>query len=294
MRSWSILVVLGAAGCGSYWDLPKGEELPYGCAGELNWYVDTDGDNFGDPLSLPEVSCDPVTGRAPNALDCDDQDAAITGRIGTICPVELGAGEYQTGTTGTGDPIYEYLSAPSTCNSGVVIEGVEYVGTCGDVRMGFTQAATTCLHWAGWPEDGSDGLALIDSPSGTLEGFLNGLDGQIGDFGAWIDVRWEPGTDPLYDGSWVLGSGAPADAYPLCQGSLTPADFWPDVNFNDPVARDNVESVVPDLRLALLKDGDNWCMGVPPTGRVAFPLCQRPAPSGLDYEESAEGATTSE
>ena len=45
-------VVLGGlvsiAGCGSYWDLRPGEVLAIGCADLLNYYLDVDGDGWGE------------------------------------------------------------------------------------------------------------------------------------------------------------------------------------------------------------------------------------------------------
>lgn len=44
----------------------------------LAWYVDSDGDGFGDPDSTPIMSCDAITGRTSNDDDCDDNDVDLT------------------------------------------------------------------------------------------------------------------------------------------------------------------------------------------------------------------------
>ena len=41
-----------------------------------NWYLDGDGDGYGDPASVA-AACDPPSGYVANADDCDDGDAAI-------------------------------------------------------------------------------------------------------------------------------------------------------------------------------------------------------------------------
>ncbi|MCA9576834.1 MAG: hypothetical protein H6726_08860 [Sandaracinaceae bacterium] len=41
------------------------------------WYVDGDGDGFGDPGSAPIQSCAPVAGRSFLPLDCDDGDGSV-------------------------------------------------------------------------------------------------------------------------------------------------------------------------------------------------------------------------
>ena len=45
----------------------------------LPWYVDADGDRFGDPDATPVFACDPVSGHtsAARAIDCDDTDDSI-------------------------------------------------------------------------------------------------------------------------------------------------------------------------------------------------------------------------
>ena len=59
MRGALLVSLTTLAGCGSYWDIRKGEELPIGCAGLLNWYHDADGDQWGDPGSAPKADCGP-------------------------------------------------------------------------------------------------------------------------------------------------------------------------------------------------------------------------------------------
>jgi len=46
-----------------------------GAAQASLWYVDSDGDGYGDPNTLPTSSCTPVAGRVQDNTDCDDTSA---------------------------------------------------------------------------------------------------------------------------------------------------------------------------------------------------------------------------
>jgi len=56
------------------------------CAWNNNWYVDLDGDGFGDMFSAPVgVTCPALGDVAPNALDCDDDDPTIHPLAFDVC-----------------------------------------------------------------------------------------------------------------------------------------------------------------------------------------------------------------
>lgn len=67
-------VVIGAFGTDAY----TGTAYTYrgGCIAPAAWYVDADGDGFGDPATVVE-SCDVLTGHADNGDDCDDTDPDV-------------------------------------------------------------------------------------------------------------------------------------------------------------------------------------------------------------------------
>ena len=50
----------------------------------MNWYLDYDGDGFGDP-NFSNNDCDPGTGYVDNDLDCDDLNAAAFPGNTEIC-----------------------------------------------------------------------------------------------------------------------------------------------------------------------------------------------------------------
>jgi Putative metal-binding motif len=57
------------------------------CIDPVDWYADTDGDSYGDPL-VTISSCDPGPGWSENALDCDDTDADTSPAASETCDGE--------------------------------------------------------------------------------------------------------------------------------------------------------------------------------------------------------------
>ncbi len=53
--------------------------------GATLYYADTDMDGYGDEDDPGELSCDPVSGKVANALDCDDQDLDVSPDVAEIC-----------------------------------------------------------------------------------------------------------------------------------------------------------------------------------------------------------------
>jgi PKD-like domain/Putative metal-binding motif/Secretion system C-terminal sorting domain len=65
-------------------------QLDDNCNGSINegigqtWYIDADGDGFGNPL-ITLVSCAPVQGYVVNGLDCNDSNGAIRPNAVEVC-----------------------------------------------------------------------------------------------------------------------------------------------------------------------------------------------------------------
>lgn len=96
LAAWFLLAGCPSAG-------PAEDAAP---ACEITWYLDADGDGYGDPNTTGVVTCSPdlATGfTADNDDDCDDADASIT--YGTTCPAAFVADcggtatQYGIGTT---------------------------------------------------------------------------------------------------------------------------------------------------------------------------------------------------
>jgi hypothetical protein len=284
VRTLWLVVVAGVAGCGSYWDLRKGEELAIGCAGLLNFYPDADGDRWGDPGSTPTPACAPDEANgltASNDLDCDDADPSITGLAGAICPQDMLGGE-------------------ATCLVGLREGNSEFVGTCGESpQVAFGQASQDCQAWAGWetPEaieqgrTGHRGLASLETEFEYNE-IEDWLTAELGGAptAVWVDLRWE-GT--VTTGQWVWPDGSAPTFVPPCGGiEAAPGDFWPELVPGLPESDEALSQHLDEVRQALVFDGTGWCRGVPTAAglepRQAHVLCERPSPDLADYQMAPE------
>ncbi|MEQ1504444.1 MAG: hypothetical protein ABMB14_19540 [Myxococcota bacterium] len=279
------------AGCGSYWDLRKGESIELGCAGQLDYYPDADGDLWGDPGSIPTQSCTPDPENlltASNALDCDDSDPGITGRAGTICPSEMAG-----------------LFGGSPCVDGKQEGNSEFVATCGESPIvGYREARTDCENWAGWDTSQPVGVAVPNRGLAALETEpeYNALSAWLVEQSAgapiavWIDLRWEGSVTA---GAWVWPDGTSPTYIPPCGGvEATPGMFYPDLVPGIEEADATLSEELDALRSALVFDGASWCRGIPTAGGPAFStrgahaLCERPRPDLAEYAEvPADGAT---
>ena len=95
MSRWNLTLLLAAAGCGATWGFggEANDVLYTQCAEPKTYYLDVDGDGWGDPLQLGmEDSCEPDANNfytATNARDCNDAEDEVTGLVGSLCPSEL-------------------------------------------------------------------------------------------------------------------------------------------------------------------------------------------------------------
>lgn len=288
MRTGVLSAVLLTAGCGSYWDIREGEVLDIGCAGRLNYYDDVDGDGWGQVGSEPTALCepDPQAGlTASNALDCDDTDPDVTGKIGLVCPADL-------------DP------AGTPCYSGLVFGDSEFVVTCGESQpQRFTAAQQLCDSWStdAAQDDTSvqRGLATLEAGFErveVLEAWLESLEEVEAGFSIFVDLRW---SGSLETGTWAWPSGAPPDGISPCGGvEPTVADFYPDLVPSDPNAAQTLEEHKGEVRSVLVFDGVGWCRGTPSDGGAGYDhqsahyLCERPRPDLSQHEEQPSAAET--
>lgn len=278
---WFLLVTV--AGCGSSWQIRENSVLEVGCV-ERAWYVDADGDGWGDGASTPEVGCEPPDVRhltAANGRDCDDQSPTITGRTGAACPDGLLAG-----------PV---------AFRGLVHGASEYVVLHGEGTpvARFTVAESSCAGWSGAdPVDGAwiprGGLVTFGSQA-ERAALQTAVEETVGAGGAWagfVGIRWE-GDLAGGDWSWVDDSNdALIDAIGWCDDRpLRPQDFFPGLDPEDPERAPGLVAELPHLRPALVLRDGGWCLGLPDdagppyTRWEAHFVCERPAPDPGAYDE---------
>lgn len=241
-------------GCGSSWRLREGEKLAIGCPTRDLWQ-DSDADGWGDPDVTPQPLCEPdaVLGfTAEVGLDCDDDDPEVTGRVGSLCPEDLAAGE-PAGTLG------------------LEWGGVEYVAAWGPEldTSDAVAAAVACAAWAGPAAlEPAEGLvafaAAIDVETVTARLSVAVGAGRV--FAGWIDAGWEGAVD---DGVWSwVGLGDDGllggDTLPWCGEIPEAVDAWPELNAADPEHRAAMEEELSGLRLSLNLDAlGGFCVGLP-------------------------------
>lgn len=291
VRGAVLAATLVGAGCGSHWDLREGEELAIGCAGLLEWYVDSDGDLWGDPDGTGETACgpDPATLRtASNALDCDAADPAITGRVGSICPSDIGA-----------------FAGGSPCVEGHPQGNSEFVATCdGSPLLTPVVARQDCEAWSGWDTTAPVGEAVMNRGLAALETepeyvavteWLAGMAGSA-PLSVWLDLRW---VGTLSAGSWQWPDGTSPTYIPACGAAeATPYDFYPDLVPGLTETEATLTEHLAEFRAALVWDGARWCFGVADAAspdfepRGALALCERPRPELADFAVEPSTATT--
>ncbi len=272
MRWMPLLLVV--AGCGSYWDLRSGESLNTDCEGKLNYYVDLDGDGWGEPSSAPEPLCAPDPNNnltASNNRDCDDNDDGITARI-EQCPASLVPADGDYLGIVRGDSEYLAIDVP---------DGIRYSG-----------AASLCDTWGSrLPGDDGEGEAdlaqLVDG--GERDDILDALESA-----GWTDVELFVGI--VWNGdAWVWADGDPlSGTVGFCgnNADIEPIDFF--ANLVDGIVADDgqdAEDAAARLSLRREADGSDWCWGIPGEEDViddsrafAGVLCERGAPSTADYQ----------
>lgn len=279
---WFLLVTV--AGCGSSWQIREDAVLEVGCV-DRAWYVDADGDGWGDGATTPVIGCEAPAAlerAAANGRDCDDDAASVTGRTGAACPDGL-------------------LAAPGPITfRALVHDASEYVAVHGEASppARFTMAASACAGWSGAdPEEGGwaprGGLVTFGSQA-ERAALQSAVEEAVGD-AAWagfVGIRW---AGDLVGGNWTWEDGsndALIDAIGWCgDRPLRPEDFFPGLDPSDPERAAGIEAELPHLRPALVLREGGWCLGLPVdagppyTRSEAHFVCERPAPDPAAYEE---------
>ena len=283
------LTALFAVGCGSHWNIRKGDELAIGCAGKAKYYEDADGDGWGNPDGEPQRLCEAdaeLNLTATNGRDCADDDAQVTGKVGWWCPADL-----------SGETTIEY--------TGFISGESEYFYTWGTTEpTWYDTAVESCESWGAHTKDGEDyvpqgHLATFESAAAIAE-----MQGQLetvatSGYAVLIGVRWV-GTWDEGDWGWVDQSDdSLLTAFDFCAGEApTPDDVYEGLFIGDTGHAQFLEDTLRDLRLAMVLDDEgSWCLGLPSdvgesaedsgyTPQEGHILCERPQPDPAEYEES--------
>ncbi len=80
---------------------------------DIPWYLDSDGDGFGDPGAEIDPSCEPTDGYVSNRYDCDDEDAEVYPGATEICD---GVDNNCDGDADEGAALYVEAGAPAGGN----------------------------------------------------------------------------------------------------------------------------------------------------------------------------------
>ncbi len=257
------------AGCGSSWDIRKGDSLVIGCA-ESFFYADSDADGWGDPTSEPALLCeaDVEAGlTASNGRDCDDANEAITGKIGPACPIQMVPG----------------LDGADPAHAGVLFDQKEFAFLYGADTLvtANAEAATNCTLWGKAPALDPEGalagtLATFGSQP-ELAAVLDAVKAEVdangsGVYAGFVGIHWDGANH--YTGAWSFVDDSDdaliETGLNWCNGEPMPADFFPLLNGGDasnpgePGHVDAINALLPDLRLALvLEESGDWCLGLP-------------------------------
>lgn len=329
MRVLPVILVL--AGCGSSWDLREGAEgPPLECESLLNYYIDDDGDGWGDPGTAedpadPMPLCQPdetLKRTATNAMDCDDTNDKIGPDAGA-CPDSVGDDDVDVARVGLVRGTSEYLFFLAT---GLPIDR-------GQVEETAAESEDWCASWAGeaTPDapEGDRGLAVLtdaaevadvleelDNEALTLleDGTANCSGDETDCVAFFVGMRWE-GTlpsdcdDPSFDGGWVWDDGqGPTGDIPFCDNiEPTPQDFMVGTQL---CGMNNRDDIVADLRVALVRRDQGWCLGpapfMPGLGNLeegiplgnhpdsAFFACERPVFDPANYVDVPEAGARQE
>ncbi|MES2642945.1 MAG: MopE-related protein [Myxococcota bacterium] len=157
------------------------DDADTGAGGETLWYVDNDGDGFGDADGAGLAACDLPAGYVSNNTDCDDASAAISPAATEMCDAgdvdeDCDGASDDADTTATGKSPFYADADGDTYGSGAVMfycdapSGAVTTATdCDDSLSSVNPGATEVCDAANTDED-CDGAADDADASATGEG----------------------------------------------------------------------------------------------------------------------------
>ena len=142
-------------------------------AGETEYYLDNDGDTYGDANGTPVVACEPPTGHTEDNTDCDDGDQGVNPGATEVCDavdndcdgeIDIAASDmvtYYADADGDGfgvsDSTFDSCQDPGA-------GWAEYDGDCDDTNILYNPGAdeSDCADPNDYNCDGSTGYADAD------------------------------------------------------------------------------------------------------------------------------------
>jgi hypothetical protein len=136
--------------------------------GLLDWYVDSDGDGFGNPNSTPISSCTSVSGHSYTETDCNDNDATINPNATEVCDDVDNDCDGTVDGSASSDATAWYLDSDG---DGYGAAGSTATNAC-DQPSGYVSDATDCNDSAAAVNPGATELCnnVDDDCDGTTDG----------------------------------------------------------------------------------------------------------------------------
>ncbi len=176
------------------------DSIDHNCSGEPDeteptWFVDDDGDGFGEIGGITQTGCAQPTGYAPNERDCDDSDAAVKPGASEVCD---GADNDCDGLTDDADP-------------SVGGEPTWYADADDDGFGDSTTPMTQCAQPTGFVSDNTDCVDTnpavnpgeTELCNGVDDDCANGIDDGIVYVDWYLDTDGDgygdPGSTPVND-----------------------------------------------------------------------------------------------
>lgn len=219
------VLALALVGCSSNFQTSRTDPVctPY------PWFLDADGDGWGDPNTTGIVQCNPsdeTDFTANNNRDCDDGDASITGRAGSLCPADVAIGNGSIVQFSIGTREYLLADVPGDdLTDGSSVVWPEYArDVCSPEGWGGTYVIVD--------EDGTiheDEIDTTRDPAGLL--VLND-DGEFGEVKAHVNSGyWATWINAVVgtDGNWAWNVTTSEETMPFsalgsfCDNVSTPS-----------------------------------------------------------------------
>jgi hypothetical protein len=245
------ILVLAMVGCGQNFNTIRTDPV---CT-EYPWFLDADGDGWGDPDTTGIVQCDADDASGyvvQNNRDCDDADASITARAGSLCPAEvvLGTGSIEQFAIGNTEYLVADVSSADITDGSSVVWPEYARDVCGPEGWGGTYVVVD--------GDGTIHEDQIDTARDPAGLFVANDPQELVDVGAHVTSE--------YWATWIRAVGD-SGTWTWDVQNQTPLTFSDLGGFCDNISDPTADPALQQLALIKRKlDGDTearFCVGNP-------------------------------